>query len=358
MLLWIALGHVAILPVWANPVRLFVPASPLRTKFTQTVNTLAEEFNKANPKSPLQIVWRGSDFSSLNDLMVSAVSRETPELAIIEHGEALTPELAPIAQALPHVWKDELGVRELSKVALPLLSFQPMLAIDQEVLFRLRMPVEPTIGQWSQLFELTDQVAKGIEGPRIGLPDYGALAVALQGPRGVLLLESLFGDAIDRPATLAKELEALRGLFLRQSARGGMTFEQALQNFTTRRASLLLTMGDMQPHLKEDVYFRAKMTPVWGRETRGFGMALIASKTTEPVWTAVRFLFKNRARLAESAGAVTGSVPVAKAVPWRLRARAEWQRVLPDLFGDANQRQPLDVILEALEHRLQKLRKN
>lgn len=357
MLAWIALA-LPVLPAFSDPVRLFVPASPMRSTFTQAANTLADEFNKTHPQSPLQIVWRGADFSSLNDLMVSAVSRETPELAIIEHGEALTPELGSIAQALPSAWRDELGVKELSKFALPFLSFQPVLAIDQEILFRLRLPVEPTVGRWGQLFDLADTVAKGVEGPRMGLPDYGALAMPLQGPRGVLLLESLFGDALDHPSSLAKELEAIRALFMRQASRGGLTFEQALQSFTTRRASLLVTTGDLQPHLKEEVYFRSRMTPVWNHETRGFGMALIATKTTEGVWEAVRFLFKNRGRLSEAAGAVKGPVPLARSVPWRLRARAEWQRVLPDLFGDANQRQPLDVILEALEHRLQKLQKS
>lgn len=339
MLLGLALGL-----AWlarGEPIRLLVPASPLRGSWNQAVSRVVDKFNSAHPDTPLQVLWRGSDFSSLNDLMVAAVTRDTPELAIVEQGEALTPELLSITKTRP----------------IPFIAFQAILVMDQEILFRLRQPIEPSVNRLDPLVKIAETIAKGIEGPRMGVPDFSAVSVALQGTRGVLLLEALFGEAMDRPSSLRKEFETLRSLFSRSLARGGQTFEQALQSFTGRRSSFLLTLGDMQPHLRDEVYFRSRTTPLWNATSLPLGMALVTTRTSPTVVAARDYLLKAQQELAAAAG---GLVPLKtpQLVPWRLRARAEWQRVLPDLFGDANQRLPLEGILEALEHRLQKLRKN
>jgi ABC-type glycerol-3-phosphate transport system substrate-binding protein len=187
----------------AASVKFFIPSHPLTLALEKELQALVTGYNALHPAGTVELVRRGSEYSSLRDSVSSQMAGQPPDLFVVELSEIAALENAKVAAPIPETLRTALtkGMPEAllnsakgsggKLLALPFLIFQPVLAVDQEMLFRYEWDPHKLPANESELLALLKFLDKKMPSEREG----PLLAIPTQGARGLQILEALFGRA-------------------------------------------------------------------------------------------------------------------------------------------------------------------
>lgn len=378
----------------AASVKFFIPSHPLTIALEKELHALVTGYNALHPAGTVELVRRGSDYSSLRDSVSSQMAGQPPDLFVVELSETAALENAKISALVPETLRTALtpGMPEaLLKSArgsdgkllgLPFLVFQPVLAVDQEMLFRYEWDPHKLPKTEAELLALLKFLDKKMPSEREG----PLLAMPTQGARGLQMIEALFGANLwtREPGGIRAERKVLPLVAKLRSwsdelkiARLGMTSEQAIEHFIARRSPLLLTTSDALSFLGQQTRFRWSAVPLQNDVTPLYsgGHLILANSRPETV-EFVRYLYSpDVARRWVSASGARALKPewrsvlepmhkrmaeLTRAKPGRargsdpeiIRIRSEWIQTLPELLGSPAERVPPEAALTGLEQRL------
>lgn len=366
----------------AEAIRFFVPSGAHSLPFEKELRSIVAEYNQIHPDFAVEVFSKGTDHSALKETVVAAAAGSPPDLALIEAAESESSEAKKIARSF-----------------LKFSRTLPVLVVDQERLFRHHLDPEKIPGQWAEIELLAIKLSQKLRESSSVRPestDEYALALPLQGVRGLWLLEHLTGTAlIHRDSSGLKAnrdaiqtiVSCRRMLDTPKVARSNLDWDTALRDFVQRRSPLLITTSDMLPYLNGQAAFRWKAVPLrsMSKKSKGFsgGSDLIFLKSdlkqaknarrfadylmTPAVsarWqSAGGFLAAQKNKMPRKEAFATASPVIESLIrlePYPthpgdadlLRARVEWQQALSSLFGDPGQRQPPENVLSSLDRRL------
>ena len=378
----------------AASVKFFIPSHPLTLALEKELQALVTGYNALHPAGTVELVRRGSEYSSLRDSVSSQMAGQPPDLFVVELSETAALENAKVSAPVPEALRSTLtkGMPEAllksakgadgKLLALPFLIFQPVLAVDQEMLFRYEWDPHKLPTTEAELLALLRFLDKKMPLEREG----PLLAIPTQGARGLQMLEALFGadlwarepGGIRAERKLLPLITKLRGWNDElKLARLGMTSEQALEHFVARRSPLLFTTSDALGFLGQQTRFRWSAVPLQNDVLPLYsGGHLTLANTRPETLEFVRYLYSpDVARRWVSASGARALKPewrsvlepvhkrmaeIARAKPGRtrgadpeiIRIRSEWIQTLPELLGSPTERVPPEAALTGLEQRL------
>jgi ABC-type glycerol-3-phosphate transport system substrate-binding protein len=376
-----------------EPIEWLLPSFPHSVSGDRALANQVEAFNRQNPATPVRLVRRGEDFSSLRELMARKLAGDLPDIAAIAPSELQAVERLQILKPVPQSLVQALGKSSgASSKSLPFLRAIPLLVVNTQ-----RLPQGATVPKdWAGLSALVDALAqRDATSSEVTEPGF-QLALPLQGARGLWLFEAL----ADRPLwtrvtgglksnrELADPIRRIQRLQDQPGrARADLSWEQALQAFVDRRAPLLVTSSDMLPYLTSRARFpwKAEPLPIAGSASKTStlrdGADLVLTRDRPGARKFLEFLLSESAsaQWARPGGWLPPRADWLKSKGWRenppagaaalpdlgsappasrstdaevVRARSEWVQALRHLFGEKSQRPELEEILAQIDARL------
>ncbi len=414
LLLFVAVSPIEAAQSGAPLCRVLLPSlSSSQLSSEKALNRLIEEHNQtpgAEPR-PIEILRRGTDFSSLKELTVAAMAGTTPDLAAIEASEMPALEAAHIA--LPRVQDrikplvrgmdpDLLKSGQNSKgeqVAIPFERALPLLLIDQEMLFRIRAKPEHSrpawLSRWAEIEALSKRFNQYFQNTHSeAIP----LEIPLLGARGLWIFEALSAHPLWKRETgglrsnreLLPSIDRLRAWSTGSDriARTDLTWERATQDFIDRRSPLVVSSTDALPLLRSQAGFRWTAIPLPTLEDQpsrlATGTNLVVLRDTPAVWALIQDLFRpdQAARWLQTGGYAPLNPEWATALkssplqndlgmgdwtlpagPWKIRgsrsmdpemirARSSWIQGLIAMFGETAMRRTPSEVLTSLDRQI------
>lgn len=358
-------------------VRFLIPQSRYSETADQELYALVQQYNSGHPGVHVELVRRGSDYSSLKELVAFQLAGDTPEIAVIETSELPVVESLKITRPI--------GTRGN---ALPFRQTLPILIADQEALFRAKADPNRLPESWNGLVDLLKQIAKETPDTQTDA-ETSALALPLQGPLGLWVFETLasrplwtreIGGLKTNRALQEPILELQKLLDRTGLAHPEETWDRSLQSFLDRKSALLVSSLDLLPYISKQATFRwiAAPLPAVNRKAQAFASRalsnnLVITKDAPEVLAFLDFLYapSNAARwLAKgsflplkgvapdpSAGSKT-YLELLKKLPQStprttdreaVRSHSEWVQALRLLFGEKSRRIPSETVLIQLD---------
>jgi hypothetical protein len=371
-------------PARSAQITLLLPSAPFGLAGDQELGAIVDRYNRERAHGEderVSLVRRGEEFSTLREFMARHLAGDAPAIAALEASEL--PALGKVASTLVP------PPERLRKRAAALEPAGSAARADRLLPFQRTLPVLVTSDQgpfprtWAELVASTQ-----------GKP--GALALPLQGPRGLWLFEALAG----KPLWLREPggLRANRGLgpsvaALQKLVTPEQSWEQSLSAFLERKSPLLITSLDALPALARQATFRWSAGPVPRMEAAAgpsgpallqAGNGLAVTRDSPAVWKFLDYLYSSEVagRWSAASGFLPPSSEALASPAWKkapgdlhkvaqrlmesrksgfplrsadedvLRARSEWIQALHLLYGEPARRMPLEDVLTQLDSRL------
>lgn len=313
----------------------FVPSSSYSLSFQQTLEKLVSEFNQTHTSS-VKIHFKGTGYSSLTELTSALYAGDRPDIAFVDIHELhqlqniknhLKPPPQRLAKSLHSIWKDSSTPHSL-----PMIRATPVLLIDQEKLFRQRVPTQLNWKNWKKLetdlFQLSPTIGAG--------PNDSLIAGSFQSHRGLLLLEAIAGEPFSqKKALLAAAQRVQSWLKKERTLQPGRTEAQSIESFLQRSTPALFTHSDRIPYLLSRSQFRWKAIPLHQLHSQKkhaplWGANLIFLSHSDVVRSFVRFLYlpKNAIRWSHAAGSIPVDPKWKKHHEWKHPPRPRLQESL------------------------------
>jgi ABC-type glycerol-3-phosphate transport system substrate-binding protein len=355
----------------ATPIRFLLPHWPFSNQFESELSAAVKKFNDEHADSPVQLMWRGEDFSTTKDLMAQHLSGSTPELAAIEYTEFPAIESAKLAQPIPEF--KPLGLKNVYSI--PFERTAPYLFINQERLFRVHMEKNNFPTTWEEFLNLVHKLKDEAKTSK----DRFALALPLQGVRGLWILEALSqkplwqreAGGIKTNSALESNIDVLQKVIDQPNlARTEETWEKAVQAFIDRKASVLVGSVDLIPYVTQEAKFRWIAGPAPGMQQGTSllegGSHLIVIKDKPHVREFIAYLYSEPVMKkwieaggflplkssAKSKLQMKGKLRARSTDSDVIRTRSNWIQALHLLFGDASRRTPTKSVLTQLDSQL------
>jgi ABC-type glycerol-3-phosphate transport system substrate-binding protein len=378
----------------AASVKFFIPSHPVTIALEKELQAIVTGYNALNPASTVELVRRGSEYSNLRDSLSAQMAGQPPDLFVIELSETRALENAKLSLRIPEELRASL-TREMPDailksakesggklLVLPFLIYQPVIAVDQEMLFRYDWNPHQLPKNTKELLRLLQFLDQKMPPERDG----PLLAIPTQGARGLQMLEALYGGELwtREPGGVRAERKALSLISQLRSWSDelkltslGMTSEQSIEHFIARRSPILLTTSDTLSFIGQQTQFRWSAIPVQNNSPALYSGGHLALANARPETLAfVRYLYS--ADVARRWVSVSGAralkpewrsvlepvhkrmAALARTKPGRVRGadpeimriRSEWIQTLPELLGSFNERVPPEAALTGLEQRL------
>ncbi len=370
----------------AAGISLLVPSSSLGLAGDKELGLIVDQYNRdkaSKPEEKILLVRRGEEFSTLREFMSRHLAGDTPTLAAIDPAEL--PAMGAASRLLvppPEKLRKRVAELDAGGPKSRALAFQraiPVLVVNQD---HAAIGSGPLPSSWSALTQLAEKVA------RLGAQSESrALALPLQGSRGLWLLEALSGKrlwtrepgGLKTNRALASAVASLQALFSesRSLAVPDQSFDQALKSFIDGKTPILVASLDALPSIASQAAFHWAAGPLprleSGIANLQTGNSLVVTRDDPAVWKFLDYLYSAdvAGRWAASAGLLPVAPDVQLAVSWRklasiprngasqratdedvLRARSEWIQALHLLFGEASRRVPFQDIATQLDSKL------
>ena len=306
--------------------------TPIRTQsaaWDAAFQAQISAFQAAHPRFKVQWTKRGKDFSSLPEFVAAGFMGEQPDVFLVESSEA---------QALEQTKQAILHPRWIG-AALTLFG-------DQELLFRHHVDPYVFPQDWNALSTWVATLSTTTARP---------LGVPLMSSRGLWLLEALSypepwwkrqtgGIRFER-----KQLQWIERL--RKSAQVQLGWDEAVQQFLSRKTPLVLGSSEWEPMFKERAEFRFG-SKRWSGPMLVFRWAQAGKSAASDAWVRWMHSPKVVAALTQGTGLLDAkSAPTLPSDPHILNLYNEWSRALRDLFSPTKTESD-EAILAELEHRL------
>ena len=358
---------------WANPspqpIRFLLSNWSFATQFEKEMSEIVKKYNESHTDYPVQLLWRGEDFSSTKELIAQHLAGSAPEISAIEYTEFPAIQSAKITQSISDF--KPLGLKKID--TLPFKKTVPILFVNQERLFRIHMDHAKIPSQWDEFVTLVKKLTVEAQSS----PDRYALALPLQGTRGLWMLEALIPKplwkrevgGLKTNLALEPQIEELQKLLDHpKTARVEETWEKAVQAFIDRKASILMGSLDLIPFITQEARFRWTSGPLpqmlEGISRLEGGSHLVITQNTPGVLNFLNYLYSSPVakKWLQSGGFLPLGASTIKNYTGKLRprstdtdiirTRSNWIQALHLLFGDASRRMPAKSVLTQLDSQL------
>ena len=259
--------------------RFLLPNTGTSMVLQKEITALLQEYNAIHPNSQVQLIRRGDPFSSLRDLIAMYLAGDVPEIAVIECGETPAAEATGLLKPFPRLPRHSMPAawsafpHSQPQMALPFERTLPVLVADQEVLFRLKLEANRLPKTWNEFTAVAQKLSSLLKNENQERPaaEQYALALPLQGTRGLWLFEALAGKPLWKrePGGLKSERKLSEPISVLQRlldtpglARPEESWERAVQAFLDRKAPLLVTALDALPQITSQATFRWIAAPM------------------------------------------------------------------------------------------------
>lgn len=348
-------------PKPVQPIRWLLPRALLGTPRDRVFQTLAAEFNLAHPRTPVTLLFRGHDLSSVREAMALQLAGQPPHLATLGLGEvdSVRRFLRPLPPLAPR--------GELGPLALPFQLTRSVLVANTQLLPK---PEPQATKNWSGLRTLVEAATERSSGWGGG----AGLLFPLLGARGPRMLEAWSelplwkrergGLRMNR--VLLGPLGRLARWTHGKAMNARLTWDRALQEFLDQRAPLLWTTTDALPAIADRATFKSVTLDPPAESARWLqGSVIVELRDAPGVDELLAFIYSRSAvaRWATQGGYLDPLNPQTlkhSHLPSRdeeaVRANAEWAVALqgflevpqtPDLESD------LELVLAQIEGRLE-----
>lgn len=378
------------------PIKMVLPVPIYSTTFKTELEKIVEEYNQLpTSKTPVQLIWRGKDFSSIQELITASLAETPPDLATIEMGEIDSADEAFVAKPIPAAQARNIlkgvdssfrkqSLNQKGKlISLPFQRTVPILVANQEKLFRHYLNPHKFPKDWKKLNHWASRLTTGAG-------NSNKITLSFQGSRGLWLFEALVGQPLwktrKRKVTLDPKLVApIQSLkkYLEQYRieDTDRSWEKAIQIFINQDASLLFTSSDVLSHISTQVDFRwsADALPSINKRMIATGSQIVVPRPSPAVWAFLEYLYRPKiaARWASAGSFIPLSKKWKKTKVWKkglgrpgsplkilgelsvqtqrrngsdiVRIRSQWQKILPKIIQQTNRTQELEKTLKRLE---------
>ena len=362
-----------------RPIQLLLPNTEFSGPAQDALAALIKEYKGS---TPIQVIRRGQEYSSLRELIAMELAGDKPELAAIESAEL------PAAESLGSLQPISKSARTSGK-ADKSLAFQRTFPVLLGNLDLLNLAGRKDLPRsWAELVSLA-KTMKGVSTKPSGV---FALALPLQGYRGLWVFEALSAKPLWRREAgglqmnrdLASAVGELQSLIDAGLARPEENIDRAIESFIEGKTALLLTSSDTVPYLQKEKHFRWVVGPLPAISNSGKpdklatlqgGTDLVATQTTPAIQEFLDYLYSPAvaSRWAAAGGfalpgpnlEISELAPVIKTLklsplnPSRrttdrevVRARSAWVQSLHLLFGEQKSRVPTENVLIELDRQL------
>ncbi len=380
----------------SGPIEILLPGAAYSVAADRALSTQVELFNRQNPKTPVRIIRRGEDFSSLRELMARKLAGELPDLAAIDPAELEAVRKLQILKQVPPALAKFLGGG--GQWSLPFLRAVPLLLANVQ-----RLPTKQMPRDWPALVTLVNELAHRSETSSEPSEAGYQIALPLQGARGLWVFEALANrplwkrepGGLKSNRDLADPVRKIQRLLDTPGiARADESWEHAIQAFIDRKVPLALVSSDILPFLAGRATFewKAELMPVAvepGKQSHLLaGTDLVLTRDRPEVRKFLEFLYTETAsaQWARLGGWLPLRAEWARSSAWKdqmpafyqallpfvatrtgsagsgtasrsedsevVRARSEWIQALRYIFGDKERRPNLEDVLSQIDGRL------
>lgn len=376
------------------PIRFLHPNRTLSPDFQSELTQIISEYNAKNPIAQVQLINRGTDFSSLRELIAMYFSENPPEIAAIEASEIASLDKLKLTQSVKIQ-----NINALYKTAhphsLPFERTGMILIANEEELFHAHLKADRLPRKWAEILPLSKILV-----PQTQTPNRFSLALPLQSPRGLWVFESLAQRPLWNRETgglrsnreLAEKIHQIQMILdTPKTARTEENWDRAIRSFLDRKTALLLTSTDMIPYLTLNCSFRWLATPLQDLSLQMGSDLVLPQKDPEKLKHTLHFIkYLYSPAVASRWAKAGGFIPLSSQwithsnwkspASWQknntdlerfhkiiaqiklithrqqdpeiVRIRTAWVQALHLLFGDSSVRQPIETVLSQLDRQL------
>ncbi|MGE0616457.1 MAG: hypothetical protein AB7P04_12535 [Bacteriovoracia bacterium] len=340
-LLALAWGHLSTHPAAAaspTAIRFFVSTNAYGMTYDRELDGIIQEYNNLRPETRVELVRKGTEFSSAKELIAEAYTGAAPDLALIEPAETAALSAAKLAAGAPDSPTGSPAERpnsakffsQLSRlvgkgepqlhlphtwITLPFFRTYAVLVANQELLFRHyfdphKLPARP---------EDLERAGQSLGNALPANDSSFALAIPFKGPRALWFFEAYAGlplwtrtdGGLRANRELMPALMRLRKLAESKHALNArLDLEQTLDAFIGKRAVMAVLSTDLLPYLASRADFRWTAVPLPTPKARvASGSDLVVLRASPAIANFLTYLYSPRiaARLAAAGGVLPAS---------------------------------------------------